>query len=82
MSNDGDRPQQPAAEADAEAEAEAGNGGESGPNSDRADLRDRFRAALERKKGNPSAGGSRASDAPHPHSAPAKAKRTFRRKSG
>lgn len=50
---------------------------------DQQEQRRRFREALDRKKGAHHAGGAGANpNAQHPHTAPAKPQKTFRRKSG
>jgi hypothetical protein len=46
------------------------------------ETRRRFREALARKQSRGHVGGSAATSAQHPHAAPAKRNRTFRRKSG
>ena len=48
-------------------------------------MRERFRAALDRKHAQQAAAGGGSGDQPggaHPHTGPAKTQRTFRRKSG
>lgn len=55
------------------------------PDDDRPDqeeTRRRFREALARKQGRGHLGGTAGTTAQHPHAAPAKRSRTFRRKSG
>jgi len=49
---------------------------------DEEETRRKFREALDRKKGRDHLGGSSGTTAQHPHAAPAKRSRTFRRKSG
>ena len=49
---------------------------------DEDETRRKFREALARKQGRDHLGGSAAPATPHPHAAPAKRGRTFRRKSG
>jgi hypothetical protein len=51
-------------------------------NQQQDDLRSRFREALARKQSRGHLGGTAATTAQHPHAAPAKRSRTFRRKSG
>lgn len=46
------------------------------------ETRRRFREALARKQSRGHLGGSTTTSSPHPHAAPAKRGRTFRRKSG
>lgn len=55
---------------------------QTGETQDEDETRRRFREALARKKGRDHLGGTANSKAQHPHAAPAKRGRTFRRKSG
>lgn len=56
--------------------------GEDGPDQDQDETRRRFREALARKQSRGHVGGAASTASPHPHAAPAKRGRTFRRKSG
>ncbi|HEY3261493.1 MAG TPA: DUF5302 domain-containing protein [Pseudonocardiaceae bacterium] len=51
-------------------------------NDDEDETRRKFREALARKRGRDHLGGTGNTTAQHPHAAPAKRSRTFRRKSG
>ena len=53
-----------------------------GEDQDEDETRRRFREALARKRERGHLGGTAMQSAPHPHAAPAKRNRTFRRKSG
>ena len=53
-----------------------------GEDHDEDETRRRFREALARKRGRDHLGGTNAPTTQHPHAAPAKRGRTFRRKSG
>ena len=55
---------------------------EPGQDPDQEETRRKFREALARKQGRDHLGGTSATTTPHPHAAPAKRGRTFRRKSG